>query len=155
MGDLVGELVRSRLTRRHTSPDEGDDARMRRAIGVTAILAVVTITAAVLDEDLVLSGNGCPVGTDRWATVAVDLAGDEAGFETKADAVRAWFREGTLEASDPSIVRAIARSERESDGHDPIMVRTSEGLPAVLSLEIVNAGWLVTDADWCRRRAER
>jgi hypothetical protein len=117
-----------------------------------AVLAIVTIVAAVLDEELVLSGNGCPVGTDRWATVGVDFASDDTGFATKVEAVRAWLREGNLDASYGSIVRAVYRSERGSDGVAPIMVETTEGLPAVLSLEFVN-GWVVTGADWCRRRA--
>jgi hypothetical protein len=123
---------------------------MKRAIGVMAVLAIVTIVAAVTDEDLVLMGNGCPVGTDRWSTVGVDFAGDEVGFATKADAVRAWLREASLDASNGSILRAIERSERESDG-GPALVETTQGLPAILSLEIMNGGWFVTDASWCRR----
>jgi len=62
---------------------------MKRAMGVMAVLAVVIVAAAVLDDDWVLTGNGCPVGTDRWATVGVDFAADDAGFATKADAVLA------------------------------------------------------------------
>jgi hypothetical protein len=126
---------------------------MKRAIGVMAVLAVVTITAAVLDDGWVLTGNGCPVGADRWATVGVDFASDDRGYAAKADAVRAWLRESNLDASNGSIVRAIDRSERGSDGLTPVIVETTEGLPAVLSLEIVNGGWFVTGADWCRVRA--
>jgi hypothetical protein len=126
---------------------------MKRAIGVMTVLAVVTITAAVLDDGSVLSGNGCPVGTDRWATVGVDFAADDVGFATKADAVRAWLRESNLDASNGSILRAIDRTERGSDGLAPVMVETTEGLPALLSLEIVNGGWFVASADWCRERA--
>jgi hypothetical protein len=124
---------------------------MKRAIGVMAVLAVVIVAAAVLDEGWVLTGNGCPVGTDRWATVGGDFAGDEVGFETKADAVRAWLREASLDASNGSILRAIDRSEREGDGS--IMVETTERLPAVLSVETIHGGWLVTGADWCRVQA--
>jgi len=124
---------------------------MKRAIGVMAVLAVVIVAAAVLDDGWVLTGNGCPVGTDRWATVGVDFAADDAGFATKADAVLAWFRESNLDASNGSILRAIDRSEQE--GESSIMVETTEGLPAVLSVETVNGGWFVTGADWCRVRA--
>jgi hypothetical protein len=124
---------------------------MKRPIGVMAVLAVVIATAAVSDDGWVLTGNGCPVGTDRWTTVSVDFAGDEVGFATEADAIRAWLREAHLDASNGSIVRAIDRSER--DGEASIMVETTEGLPAVLSVEITNGGWFVTDADWCRVRA--
>jgi len=109
---------------------------MKRAIGVMAVLAVVIVAAAVLDDGWVLTGNGCPVGTDRWATVGVDFAADDAGFATKADAVLAWFRESNLDASNGSILRAIDRSEQE--GESSIMVETTEGLPAVLSVETVN-----------------
>jgi hypothetical protein len=124
---------------------------MKRAIGVMAVLLIVTIVAVAVEDDPVLTGSGCPVGTDRWATVGVDLAGDEAGFATEADAIRAWLREVNLDASDASIVRAIDRSDREGGGS--IMVETTEGLPAVVSVEIVSGGWFVTDADWCRVRA--
>ena len=124
---------------------------MKRAIGVMAVLAVVIVTAAVLDDGWVLTGNGCPVGTDRWATVGVDLALDDTAFATKADAVRAWFRESNLDASNGSILRAIDQSEREGDAS--IIVETTEGLPAVVSVETLNGGWFVTDADWCRVRA--
>lgn len=124
---------------------------MKRAIGVMTVLAVVVVAAAVLDEGWVPSGNGCPVGTDRWATVGVDFASDDTEFATKADAVRAWFRESNLDASNGAILRAIDRSEREGDAS--IMVETTERLPAVLSVETVNGGWFVTDADWCRVRA--
>jgi hypothetical protein len=124
---------------------------MKRAIGVIAVLALVTIAAAVLDDGWVLTGNGCPVGTDRWSEVS-DFASDAAGFATKADAVRTWFRESNLDASNGSILRAIARGEREGD--DSIIVETTEGLPAVLSVETVNGGgWVVTGADLCRVRA--
>jgi hypothetical protein len=127
---------------------------MKRAIGVMAVLAIVTIAAAVTEEDLVLLGHGCPVGTDRWVTVADDYASDFDGFATKADAIRSWFSEGTLEASNASILRAIAKSEREGDGAAPVFVETTEGLPAVLTLERFNgAGWFVADSSWCRRRA--
>jgi hypothetical protein len=121
---------------------------MKRGIGVMAVLAVLVVVAAVLDKGWVLSGNGCPVGTDRWATVGVDFASDDTGFATKPDAVRAWFRESNLDASNGAILRAIDRSEREGDAS--IIVETMEGLPAVLSVESVNGGWFVTDADWCR-----
>ena len=123
---------------------------MKRSIGVMAVLAIVTIVAAT-EEDLVLMGNGCPVGTDRWSTVGVDFAGDEVGFATKADAVRAWLREASLDTSIGSILRATELSERESDGA-AVVVETTQGLPAVLNLEIMNDGWFVTDASWCRRR---
>jgi hypothetical protein len=123
---------------------------MKRAIGVMAVLAVVILAAALLDDGSVLTGNGCPADTDRWATVGVDFAGDEVGFATKADAVRAWFRESNLNASNESILRAIDRSEREGDAS--IMVETTEGLPAILSVETVNDGWFVKGADWCRLR---
>jgi hypothetical protein len=126
---------------------------MKRAIGVMAVLAVVTITAAVLDDEWVLTGNGCPVGTDRWATVGVDFASDDRGYTTKADAVHAWLRESNLDASNGSILHAIDRTEPGSDGLARLVVETSEGLPAVLSLEIVDGGWFVTGADWCRVRA--
>ena len=124
---------------------------MKRAIGVMAVLAVVVVAAAVLDDGWVLTRNGCPVGTDRWATVGIDLALDDAGFATKADAVRAWFRESNLDATNGSILRAIDQSERE--GESSIMVETTEGLPAVVSVETVSGGWFVTDADSCRVRA--
>ena len=124
---------------------------MKRAIGVMAVLVVVLVAAAVFEEGWVLTGNGCPVGTDRWATVGGDFAGDQVGFATKADAVRAWLREANLDASNRSILSAIDRSEREGDAS--ILVETTEKLPAVLSVETVNGGWLVTGADWCRMRA--
>ena len=65
---------------------------MKRPIAVMAVLAVVVVAAAVLDDGWVLTGNGCPVGTDRWATVGFDFASDDVGFATNADAVRAWLR---------------------------------------------------------------
>jgi hypothetical protein len=125
---------------------------MKRAIGVMAVLAALTIVGAVTEEEWVLTGNGCPVGTDRWDTIGSDFAGDEAGFATKADAVRARLREGNLDASNGSIRRAIAQRERGIESDTPAVVETSEGLPAVLTLEIFNGGWFVTDASWCRRR---
>ena len=128
---------------------------MKRAIGVMAVLAVVMIVAAAVEDDLVLTGNGCPVGTDRWTTVEIGFfAGDVDGFARKADAVRAWLRESNLDASDGSIRRAIDRSDHGIEGDTPVVVETSEGLPAVLTLEIVDGGWLVDDASWCRRRAD-
>jgi hypothetical protein len=133
------------------SDEDADDQDMKRAIGVLAVLAIVTITAAVLDEDLVLTGNGCPVGTDRWSEGA-DFASDDVGFATKADAVRTWFRESNLDASNVAILRAVDLAERERE--DSIMVQTTEGLPAVLSVGTVNGGgWVVISADWCRVRA--
>jgi hypothetical protein len=117
---------------------------MMRAIGVMAVL---------VEDDLVLSGNGCPVGTDLWSTVAIDYAGGEGGSATKVDAVRAELGDLDRGVSNGSILRAIARSEREGDGLDPIIVETSEGLPTVISLERVNDGWRVADSSWCRRRA--
>lgn len=39
-----------------------------------AVLAIVTIVAAVTEEDVVLTGNGCPPGTDSWHTVGIDYA---------------------------------------------------------------------------------
>ena len=124
---------------------------MKRPIAVMAVLAVVVVAAAVLDDGWVLTGNGCPVGTDRWATVGFDFASDDVGFATNADAVRAWLRESNLDASNGAILRAIDQSERE--GEASIVVETTERLPAVLSVETVNSGWFVTDADWCRVRA--
>ena len=124
---------------------------MKRPIAVMAVLAVVVVAAAVLDDGWVLTGNGCPVGTDRWATVGFDFASDDVGFATNADAVRAWLRESNLDASNGAILRAIDQSERE--GEASIVVETTERLPAVLSVETVNGGWFVTDADWCRVRA--
>lgn len=125
---------------------------MKRAIGVMAVLALVTIVAGLVEDEPVIIGNGCPVGTDRWDTLETGFfAGDIEGFASKADAVRAWLREASLDASDGSILRAIDRSERE--GEASIMVETTEGLPAVVSVEAVNGGWFVTDADWCRVRA--
>ena len=126
---------------------------MRRAIGVMAVLAIVTFVAALIEDDLVLSGNGCPVGTDRWSTVAIDYAGGEGGSPTKVGAVRTELGDLGHGVSNGSILRAIARSEREGNGLDPIIVETSEGLPMVISLERVNDGWRVTDSSWCRRRA--
>jgi hypothetical protein len=93
------------------------------------------------------------VGTDRWSTVAIDDAGDLAGYATKEDAVRAELRQRNDEASIGSILRAIDPSERMSAGDAPIVVETSEGLPLVIRLENVNGGWRVTGADSCRRRA--
>jgi hypothetical protein len=127
---------------------------MKRAIGVMAVLAIVTIVVAATEEDLALLGHGCPVGTDRWSTVADEYTSEFEGYPTKADAVRAWFSDGTLRASNGSILRAIAATEREGVAGAPVFVETMEGLPAVLTLERFNgAGWFVADSSWCRRRA--
>ena len=126
---------------------------MKRAIGVMAVLAIVTFVAALVEDDLVLSGNGCPVGTDRWSTVGIDYAGGEGGSPTKVDAVRAELGGLGRGVSNGTLLRAIAQSERASDGLGPIIVETSEGLPMVISLERVNDGWRVADSSWCRRRA--
>lgn len=127
---------------------------MKRAIGVMAVLALVVSVAAMVDDELVLTGNGCPTGSDRWDTLGFDYASD-GGVATKADAVRAWLRDASLDATNGSILRAIDRSERESQGDAPIVVETTEGLPAVLILDFFGGdGWHVIDSSWCRRRAD-
>lgn len=77
-----------------------------------------------------------------------DYAADGSGPATKGEAVQAWLLESNIQASTSSIRRAIKESETGADGF-PVMLETSEGLPAVLSLALVDGHWLVTDASWC------